>query len=99
MDSDNNDDEDEQKQEDEEENIDKNLEKQLEKSFHNIKKRVFDIEPHMVNADYCLTRLKREIDYLTEDSIYREKSEYLVYSHKQVRIRYIVQLKVNSDDE
>jgi len=48
----------------------------------NIKKRKFDLEPHVVTADYCMNRLRRAIDDLDEDSIYREHSEYLVYSHK-----------------
>ena len=36
-------------------------------------------------------KFRKEAEYFDADSVYDEKSQYMVYSHKQVRLRYIIQ--------
>ena len=75
--------EDEDKDQDEEEDISADVRKELEESFLNIKERKFEIQPHVINADYCLKRLSRgEADDFDEDRVYAEDSEYMIYSEK-----------------
>lgn len=79
---------------DEEEDIDMDLRKKLEASFMKITDRKFQMQPHILNSEYCQKRLAREAEDFDESSIYDDVSQYMVYSEKQVRIRYMVELKM-----
>ena len=72
--------------------------KRLENSFLNIKEghRRYELKPNLINADYCLKRLMRGVNDPEDfnlDNVYGYDAEYMVYSEKQVRIRYLIQLK------
>ncbi len=58
-----------------------------------IKEKKYEIEPNVINADYCMSRLRKEADEFDLDNAYGQDAEYMVYSEKQVRIRYLVELK------
>jgi hypothetical protein len=88
------DEEEDDKDIDEEEEVESEALKRLEESFlGEIKERKYEIEPNIINADYCMKRLAREQEDFDLDSVYSDVSEYMVYSEKQVRIRYLVELK------
>jgi hypothetical protein len=67
--------------------------KKLEDSFLNIKERKYEIQPNVITADFCMKRLAREAENFNLDFAYANESQYMVYSDKQVRIRYLVELK------
>lgn len=82
------------KSQDEEEDIKDDLNQQLEESFMKTTDRKYEIKPNVINADYCMKRLARDAENYNENSIYSDVSEYMVYSEKQVRIRYLVEFKM-----
>ena len=72
--------------------------KRLEQSFLNLKDsyRRFELQPNLINADYCMKRLMRDVNQpedFNSDMVYAQDAEYMIYSEKQVRIRYLIQLK------
>jgi hypothetical protein len=83
---------------DEDENAPAEAIKRLEASFLNIKDnhRKYEIKPNLINADYCMKRLLRNVsepEDFNSDYVYGEDAEYMVYSEKQVQIRYLIQFK------
>ncbi|CDW80451.1 nad(+) adp-ribosyltransferase-3 [Stylonychia lemnae] len=92
-DSENN--EDEEEQQFEQEIIDVGLAKHLEKRFRENKEKdkKFGFKPHMISADYLLDKLKKDIQNLDQESSYTDMAQYIVYSEKQVRVKYIVEFK------
>ena len=83
--------EEEDKDLDEDEDISDDVRKHLEDSFLNIKDRKYEVKPNVINAEYCMKRLARTADDYDDEYVYSEASEYMVYSEKQVRIRYMVE--------
>lgn len=83
--------EEEDKDLDEDEDISDDVRKHLEDSFLNIKDRKYEVKPNVINAEYCMKRLARTAEHYNDEYVYSEASEYMVYSEKQVRIRYMVE--------
>ena len=80
---------------DEEELPDGEAIRRLEESFIKIKERKYEVQPNVINADYCLKRLAREdADSYDDGAAYADNTEYMVYSEKQFRIRYLVEFKM-----
>ena len=77
---------------DEEEDIGEDVRKRIEESFLKIKDRKYEIKPNVINAEYCINRLRREGEDFEMDCVYADVSQYMVYSEKQARIRYMVEL-------
>lgn len=44
--------------------------KKLEDSFLNIKERKYEIEPNLINADYCMSRLRKDAEDFDLDGVY-----------------------------
>ena len=83
---------------DEDENAPAEAIKRLEASFLNIKDshRKYEIKPSLINADYCMKRLMRDVsepDDFKSDYALGDDAEYMVYSESQVKIRYLIQFK------
>lgn len=91
-------DEEDEKEIDEDENAPAEAINRLEASFLNIKdiNRKYEIKPNLINADYCMKRLMRDVtepEDFNSDYVYGHDAEYMVYSEKQVKIRYLIQFK------
>jgi hypothetical protein len=67
--------------------------KKLEDSFLNVKEKKYEVQPNVITTDFCMKRLLKEAEDFDLDNAYGNESQYMVYSEKQVRIRYLLELK------